>query len=312
MRILVSGAAGMIGSHAVDALLARGDEVVAVDDLSCGHKKNVSTQARFVVLDVCDEKAVAKVFDELGPFDGVVHQASIINRGIDEEDVNIDIAVNINATVNLVRNAIKANVRRFVYASSVAVYGRPEVLPAKERETMPFPIASYGIGKLSAEHYVRYLCEETDMTYACLRYSNIYGPRQNKNGEVGVVGVFVDNVSLNKPIVVYGDGQQSRDFLYVSDCVEATLAALDEEGSFVLNIGSGRPTTVMEIVDSLAAACERPMEIVNKPLRHGEIGQFWCDVSQAQAALNWSPKTDLPTGIRNTLQWRTGQSARDE
>ena len=305
MRVLVTGAAGMIGSHVVEALLARGDQVIALDDLSRGDERNVPDGATFARIDITDSRALVSAFDRLGPFDAVLHEASIINQGIDAEDVGQDVAVNIEGTLNLLRSASAGGVRRFVYASSVAVYGRPSVLPATESATLPEPIASYGIGKLAAEHYVRYFANaSTDMSYACLRYSNIYGPRQKPLGEVGVIGIFVERVAERAPLVQHGDGSQCRDFLYVGDCVSATLAALDSKSSLTLNVGSGRPTSVSELIAVLRDVTGNSIKVEQVPLRHGELGQFWCNIDLAKTSLPWTPSTSLRDGLRQTLDWR--------
>lgn len=311
MRVLVTGAAGMIGSHIAEALLARGDQVVALDNLSRGDERNIPDGANFARVDVTDSRALASTFDRLGPFDAVLHEASIINEGIDAEDVAVDVAVNIEGTLNLLRCAKAAGVRRFVYASSVAVYGRPSLLPATESATLPEPIASYGIGKLSAEHYVRYFANASSgMTYACLRYSNIYGPRQKPFGEVGVIGIFVERIAEHAPLVQHGDGSQCRDFLYIADCVSATLAALDSAASLTLNVGSGRPTSVSELISALRDVAGDSVTVTHAPMRRGELGRFWCNIDLARTALSWAPSTSLSEGLRKTLDWRLGATVR--
>jgi len=305
MRVLVTGAAGMVGAHATAALLAQGAQVIAIDNLSRGDAINVPTAATFIRADITDAEKLSDIFAQNGPFDAVLHEAALINTGIDAEDAVVDIAININGTLNLLKLAAESHVRRFVYASSVAVYGRPTALPARECETIPNPIASYGIGKLAAEHYVRYVAEMSgDMSYACLRYSNIYGPLQHPLGEVGVVGVFVQRLSDGLPLFQHGDGTQCRDFLYVSDCVEATITALMSSRNMVLNIGSGYPTTVKSIIDELKQVVGGEIALEQSIVRHGDIGRFWCDISLAQEMLDWTPRTLLREGLRRTWEWR--------
>lgn len=293
----------MIGSHVVDALLGRGYTVVALDNLSRGRKENISPNASFVLCDICNPDALRDTFVQHGSFDFIVHQASIINEGIDSENIETDVSVNICGTLNLLELAKSFGVRRIVYASSVAVYGRGIKMPANEKQTLPEPIASYGIAKLASEHYIRYVCAQSSMSFACLRYGNIYGPRQSLNGEVGVINVFTDRVSKNLPITMYGDGSQARDFLYVKDCVEATLAAIDYKKNLIVNIAAGKVTTVSAIARTLQKVSGHEILIERKPLRYGEIGKFWCDISQAQQLLSWKPRTDLETGVRETLKW---------
>lgn len=305
MRVLVTGAAGMVGAHVAAELLARGAQVIAIDDLSRGDAANVPSAATFIQADIRNAEMLSNIFAQNGPFDSVLHEASLINAGIDAENAVVDIAININGTLNLLRLSTESHVRRFVYASSVAIYGRPMDLPARESETIPRPIASYGIGKLAAEHYVRYFAEMSgDMSYACLRYSNIYGPLQHPLGEVGVVGVFVQRLFEGLPLIQHGDGTQCRDFLYVSDCVEATIAALMSSRNMVLNIGSGYPTSVKSIIDELKKVADSKIAVDQTIIRHGEIGRFWCDISLAQEMLGWTPSTLLGEGLRRTLEWR--------
>jgi UDP-glucose 4-epimerase len=305
MKVLVTGAAGMVGSHVTDVLIARGDTVYAVDDLSRGKRANIHNAAQFVEADIRDVDAMSRLSAAIGQCDAIVHQASIINEGLGAEDADIDIGVNQKGTLNLLALAGKLEVGRFIYASSVAVYGRPAVLPADEATTIPEPVASYGIGKLAAEHYVRYAAAAHDnLGFAILRYANIYGPRQPLLGEVGVIRYFIESLANGKPLIVHGDGEQVRDFLYIDDCVAATLAALDAHENLILNIGSGRPTSVNEVVTALREVVPSPIEVNKSPPRHGEIGRFWCSIDRARAALLWQPVTALRDGVRKTFDWQ--------
>ena len=295
----------MIGSHVADALLARGDTVHAIDDLSRGDRAFVHPDAMFKKLDIRDAEGLARLADDAGGFDAIIHQAALINEGIGAENADLDIDVNQRGTLALLDFARTCGVTRFVYASSVAVYGRPAILPVEEDVTIPEPVASYGIGKLAAEHYVRYAAAAAPgLGFAILRYANIYGPRQQLLGEVGVIRYFVESLAGNSGLTVHGDGEQVRDFLYIDDCVAATLAALDASQDMILNIGSGRATSVNEIVDALRGVSEKSFEVKHMPPRHGEIGRFWCSIEHTSKALGWKPEIGLETGVARTLDWR--------
>ncbi len=304
MKFLVTGAAGFIGSHLVDALVKGGNQVVAIDNLSRGHRKNVNSNCQFYELDICDRSLLSEVINQESPIDVIVHQASIINAGIDAEDIDIDLAVNVVGTINLLQQITDSGASRFVYASSVAVYGRPENLPATVSETVPAPIASYGIAKLAAENYVKYFCSAlTDVSFGILRYANIFGPRQDLFGEVGVVRHFVEALARSEPITLHGDGNQTRDYLYVSDCIDATIASIHSGQDMLVNVGSGKATTVNRIIEVIQDLSEVEVKISNHPTRHGEIGNFWCDISDATRMLDWQPQTSLKDGIADTMNW---------
>lgn len=303
MSILVTGAAGFVGSHVVDALVARGEKVVAFDDLSTGDESNLRKDVPFIEADVADPRAVDEAFTR-HRVTAVVHQAARINTGpnLHDEDPAVDVRVSVLGTLAVIKACLAARAR-LVFASSVAVYGRPDPARLPVDEDAPRePIASYGIAKKCAEDYLRWH-EPAGLSYACLRYANVYGPRQPVYGEVGLAAIAVERLAQGKPLTLFGDGSQTRDFVFVEDAVRATLLALDARANLVLNVGSGRPSTVNDVFAALEKAHGRfPVE--RKPLRPGELGAFHAGVARARKALGYEAKVGLEEGLRRTLDWR--------
>lgn len=303
MKILVTGAAGMIGSHVVDYCIKNNFEVFSLDDMSRGKLENINPGSIFFKGSITDSDFLDHVANQIGRIDVIIHQASIINEGIDFENINTDIQVNIFGTINILKMAERCQAKRFIYASSVAVYGKPKKLPAIEDSSLPEPIASYGIGKMASEKYVKYYSERYNMSYACLRYSNIYGPRQGSLGEVGVISHFIDKIFKTRSINIYGTGDQERDFLFIEDCVNATMKSAFLKNNFTINIGKGIGTSINEIVRILKSESQLGFTIKNNPLKRGDIGVFWCDISEAKKILNWTPEVNIREGIVRTIHW---------
>jgi UDP-glucose 4-epimerase len=213
-----------------------------------------------------------------------------------------DVQTSITGTINLIELCIEKNVRRLVYASSVAVYGRVENIPVSE-DVMPKPIYSYSIAKLCAEEYLEFYAKIHGLKYHALRYANIYGPRQPIYGEVGVIAIFTERVMNGKEVIIYGDGEHIRDYLFVDDVVEATLKSLEVDGNLVLNIGYGVPVTVKHVFEIFQSHHKKPIRVIHKPERIGELGKFYCDISRLKHHFHWRPKISLKEGIFKTLQY---------
>ncbi len=301
--ILVTGGAGFIGSHVVDRLLGDGHIVVVVDDLSTGKPENLAAAATFRKGSVADKAFVEEVFGEFS-FDAVIHEASHINTSVPEEDPRLDLSVNVVGTLSLLDAFLGQNKKpgKFIYASSVAVYGSPEALPVTEDGPLR-PIYSYGIAKQCAEEYVRYYGATRGLDYHIARYGNIYGPRQPIYGEVGVIAIFTDRVLNGEALTVFGDGEHVRDFMYIDDAVEATVRLIDLPDCNTFNVASGRGTTVNEVIAAFKTVAESPLDIIGKPERANELGMFTADISRLTGALDWRPGTDLNDGIKATLHF---------
>jgi UDP-glucose 4-epimerase len=301
--ILVTGAAGFIGSHVVDKLIEERHEVIAFDNLATGKKEYVSEEAHFEEGDIRNVQDLERVFKKYS-IDYIVHEAAIINTNVLKEEAVNDVEVSVLGTVNLIDCCWKYKVKRLVFASSVAVYGVPdeEELPISEEGELK-PIYSYGIAKKCAEEYLEYYASTREISYGVVRYVNIFGPRQPIYGEVGVIAIFSNYIVKNKPLTIFGDGEQKRDFLFVSDAVDATIKMIWCEDNLTVNVGSGRGTTVNEVFSGFEKAIGGKIFCQKKPLRFGEIGKFYCSNKLAKDKLNWIPKISLDEGLKRTLEF---------
>jgi UDP-glucose 4-epimerase len=305
--VLVTGGAGFIGSHLVDALLARGDDVVVLDNLSTGSSDNVHADAKLVEGDVADADAVRKAF-ALRPLDAVLHiagQASIA-KSFDEPER--DLRVNVVGTLNVVEQAIASGVPRLVHASSMTAYGEPRTIPTPESEPC-IPVSNYGVTKYASERYVQVAGARDDagLAVTSLRMFNVYGERQSlTNPYQGVLAIFVGNVLRGEPITIHSDGEQTRDFVYVGDVVDAWLRVLDDRATAgqVYNVGSGRETTIGELARAVVRACGHDeWEIATGPAQLGDLRRSCADVRELQSATGWRPATSLDDGMRRTVGW---------
>jgi UDP-glucose 4-epimerase len=290
--VLVTGGAGFIGSHVVDHLVAAGHSVAVLDNLSTGNLSNVNKQARFYEGDVTGPlEALQKERPEV-----VVHMAAQINVRVSIEDPILDAQVNILGIINVLRASVDLKVRRFVFASSGgAIYGDQPRLPYTE-ETPPVPTSPYGIAKLAGEHYVRYFGLEG----VCLRLANVYGPRQDARGEAGVVAIFTSKMRNKESPIIYGDGKQTRDYVYVEDVARAFVAALDAApGTY--NIGTGVETDANTLAGKLKKLTGFSGEIRHAAAIPGEVRRSAVDASRAKTVLKWFPKVSLDEGLKRTV-----------
>ena len=299
-RVLVTGGCGFIGSHVVDKLIQDGFLVIILDNLSTGFMSNLNPKAILYQGDVSDEYFVNKIFEQ-HKFDYVIHEASTINTNALQEVPLHDIKSSANSTIILAENCIKYNVKNFIFASSVAVYGRPEFLPSDEKSAIK-PIYSYGIAKYTAESYLKYFFTYYGLNYQVLRYANVFGPRQPIYGEVGVIAIYTDSLIKKKDLIIYGDGNHQRDYIYIDDVVEFTIKSMQSEIPSVFNVGRGVPVTVNEVFAEFQVNDPHHKEAVYKPERFGEIGNFYSNIDYALST-GWSPKVTLKIGINNTINY---------
>ena len=301
MKILVTGGAGFIGSHVVDAYVGAGHDVIVVDDLSTGKRENLNPKARFHQLDVADPRAIDLVRDER-PAVMNLHAAQMdVRRSV--ADPLFDARVNILGTVNLLEAARKANVRRVLFVSSGgAVYGEQETFPAPESHPTN-PVSPYGVSKRAGELYAFFYQAEYQLPFVALRYANVYGPRQDPHGEAGVVAIFSQRMLRGEPITVNGDGKQTRDYVFVGDIVRANLLALESTATGPFNIGTGIETDVNELARLLIAASGSRSDVRHGPTKAGEQRRSVVDARRAAEILGWRPETPLAEGLRRTVDW---------
>ncbi len=308
-NVLVTGGAGFIASHVAEGYLLRGDRVWIVDDLSTGNRENLPPGAQFVEMSIGDPD-LGDLFDEVG-FDLVSHHAAQIDVRVSVEDPSRDIRINVLGLVNVLEAARRTGTRRVVYVSSGGVvYGEPELRPTPE--TAPkLPLSPYGVSKLSGEYYLRYYREIHGMEYVALRYSNVYGPRQDPHGEAGVVAIFCNRLLAGEEILIYGDGEQTRDYVFVADVARANLIASDlllEPGAgegldgVAFNVGTGVGTSVNRLADTLESVSGRRTGRSFRAPRPGELRHSTLDISRFQGR-GWAPRFSLAEGLRETYRW---------
>jgi nucleoside-diphosphate-sugar epimerase len=305
MKVLVTGGAGFIGSHIVDKLMLEGHEVVVLDDLSSGNLKNIENHLdesgfRFMEGDIRQTRAVEKALDGV---DAVIHEAAIVSVPLSIKNPALTNEVNIFGTLNLLEASLRAKVKRFVYASSCAVYGAVLELPINEDAPLR-PLSPYASSKLAAEEHCKAFYENSGLETVRLRYFNVYGPRQAAGEYAGVMLKFLERIRGDQPPIIFGDGEQTRDFVHVSDVAEATLLALNRESAVgeVFNIGTGEVTTINRL-------CEIFLELTGKthlkPIyanaNPGDIRHSQADITKAVKLLGYRPKVSLERGVREFL-----------
>lgn len=302
MKVLVTGGAGFIGSHVVDALLAGGHQAEALDDLSSGRRENLPAHVPLHELDIRSGKAAALV--EGGGYGALIHHAAQMDVRRSVADPALDADVNIKGFLNLLEACRRADVRKVIFASTGgAIYGEPQEVPQAESHALR-PVSPYGISKLAAEKYLAWYGVHYGIRHIALRYGNVYGPRQNPHGEAGVVAIFLARMLRGEHPVINGDGRQTRDYVYVADVAAANVAALDYAGeSLVCNVGTGRETDVVAIFRSLRATLGADVPEVHGPAKEGEQRRSVLDPARAARLLGWSPKTDIEEGLRRTAAW---------
>jgi UDP-glucose 4-epimerase len=301
MKILVTGGAGFIGSHVVDAYIAAGHDVLVVDDLSTGHRENLNPEARFHQLDIQDARTAELIRAER-PEVLNLHAAQMSVRN-SVEDPLADARINILGTINLLEAARQTGVRRVLFVSSGgAVYGEQETFPAPESHTTN-PLSPYGVSKRAGELYAFFYQAEYQLPFVALRYANVYGPRQDPHGEAGVVAIFSGRMLQNEPVIINGDGRQTRDYVFVGDVARANLLALERDVRGPFNIGTGVETDVNRLAEILLAASGSRSKVTHGPPKAGEQRRSVVDHRRATAELGWRPEVSLEDGLKQTVEW---------
>jgi len=302
MKILVTGGAGFIGSHIVDAYLKMGHAVTVIDNLSTGRSMNLNPAATFHQADIRDARAVAEIFAH-GKFDVVNHHAAQMDVRRSVADPVYDASVNIIGVLTLLEAALKTGVRRVVFASSGgAIYGEQDYFPADETHPTR-PISPYGVAKLTTEQYLFYYRAVYGVDAVCLRYANVYGPRQNPDGEAGVVAIFTTRMLQGGQPVINGDGKQTRDYVYVGDVVRANVQAVVHEGSSVLNVGTGIETDVNQLFTALKKHTGSTCAETHGEAKKGEQLRSVLDTMKINRELGWSAAVSLDDGVRLTVDY---------
>lgn len=306
MKILLTGGAGFIGSWVAEHLIADGHEVMVIDDLSTGMAENIPGEADFIECSILDRKKTRNAFEKFRP-DILNHHAAQINVNRSVSDPLFDATVNIKGSLNLFELCRVYGTRKIIFASSGGtIYGDTGILPVKE-ETKCYPVSPYGIAKFSVEMYLKYYRSVHSIDFISLRYSNVYGERQNARGEAGVISIFCDNIINNRPCRVFGDGEQTRDFIYCKDVAIANLRSIHAPGG-VYNIGSSCRISVNSIIAELKKLSGKEFSTKYEPVRYGEVRDICLDNSLAREQLGWTPSVDFGTGLENTWKWYLGRS----
>ncbi len=305
-NVLVTGGAGFIGSNLVKRLLELGKSVVVVDNLSSGKIENIGPfiekGALFYEHDITDEEMIKRIFLLHKP-KVVFHLAAQASVSKSVREPDFDAGVNIMGSLNLLKLSIEYGVEKFIFSSTGgAIYGNGVDTPTPET-TCPNPVSPYGIAKLSVEKYVGFFGKEKGLRYTCLRYGNVYGPRQDPYGEAGVVAIFTERMLKGEDVTINGDGEYVRDYVYVEDVVEANVLAMERGDGEVINIGTGVGTSVNELFKILKEVTSYEKDPVYGPPRPGDLRKSILDWTKAREVLGWEPKVSLREGIEKTVEW---------
>lgn len=309
MRIIVTGGAGFIGSHIVDRYLELGHELLVVDNLwshGGGRRENVPARAAFAQLDIRDDE-LSHHFLKFKP-EVVCHHAAQHSVAIGSRDPKYDAQVNVLGLLNVLEAASKAEARKVIYASSGATYGTPEHLPIDER-TPQLPESPYGITKMIGEHYLRFYKNERGLDFTSLRYANVYGPRQDPNGEAGVIAIFAGRFLTKTGVRIDWDGQQTRDYVFVDDVARCNVIALDRGSGGCYGIGTGVRTSVNQLYRAFVEISGFTAPIEHAPKRPGDVRDAQFDISLAKRELGWEPQVSLLDGMRTTYEYFRDRSA---
>jgi UDP-glucose 4-epimerase len=305
MKILVTGGAGFIGSNISDALIGAGHKVVIVDNLSSGKKANINPRATFYKADITDSKKINEIFRK-EKIDILDHHAAQIDVRKSVADPSFDARTNILGTLNLLEAAKNNGVKKVIFASSGGtIYGECGK-SAPDEKALARPLSPYGITKHTVEFYLNFYAQLYGMKFTVLRYANVYGPRQDPHGEAGVVAIFSQRMLNNEELAIFGDGKQTRDYVYVGDVVKANLAAISRGDNEIINVGTGILTSVNALYREMAKIISYSKKPVYKPARAGELFKSFLNNRKARKVLGWEPKTALHEGLGKTIEYFRG------
>jgi UDP-glucose 4-epimerase len=305
MKYIVTGGAGFIGSHIAEYLSARGDEVIIFDNLFSGKKQNIhhllgKKTVTFVEGSITDMQALKKVADGV---DGIFHEAAIASVPRSLKDPLATNEANVLGTLNVLITARDCGVKKVVFASSSSVYGDTPVLP-KQEDMKPVPISPYAVSKLAGEYYCRVFSSAYHIPTVCLRYFNVFGPRQDPLSEyAAVIPRFITSILKNQPPVIYGDGEQSRDFTFIRDVVQANIRAMEREVEGVFNIAYGEQHALNELASTIMDLTGTTMDPVHEPARQGDVRHSLADISAARSRLGYTPEYTFRSGLQETVSW---------
>lgn len=300
MKCLITGGAGFIGSHLADLLIEKNHEIIVIDNLSKGKKDYVNSSSKFFEIDICDKESLKKVFFEEKP-EIVFHLAAQASVIVSTEDPSFDAKVNILGSLNILELCREFGVKKIIYSNSGgAGSGEPQYIPIDENHPIE-PMCHYGISKHTVEHYLNIYHKLYGINYVSLRYANIYGPRQDPYGEGGVIAIFTNKLLNNEKPTIYGDGNQTRDFMYVGDVAEINLLCMNNVNNKILNVGTEIETSVNDIFFGLKEIMDSNLDPVYADKRKGEIERSVLNITKLKQEFSWEPKVMLKEGLRKTV-----------
>jgi UDP-glucose 4-epimerase len=301
VKVLVTGGAGFIGSHVCDEFLRAGHEVIALDNLSSGRRENLDPRVRLAVLDIRSPEAASLIQSERPQV--LCHLAAQMDVRRSVEDPRFDAEANILGMLNLLEAARLSGVKKFIFSSTGgAIYGEQDVFPAPESHATR-PVSPYGVSKAAGELYLGYYRAQYGLPYVALRYANVYGPRQNPHGEAGVVAIFSQRLVAGQPCTIFGDGGQTRDFVFGPDVARANLLAFEKDFVGAVNIGTGVETDINQLYALLADAAGSSSQVTHAPGKPGEQRRSCIDPSLARKVLGWEPRVGVAEGLRKTVEY---------
>lgn len=301
MKVLVTGGAGFIGSHIVDGLVKLNHEVSIIDNLYTGSEKNINKNAKFYRCDITNKETLKLVF-ELEKPQVVIHHAAQIDVQTSLRRAKFDAKVNIGGTINILECCREFKVRKIVYPSSAAVYGDPKYLPIDENHPIN-PISFYGVSKHTPEHYIKIYSELYDIKYTIFRYANVYGERQGAKGEGGVISIFIDKFLNGEAPVIFGDGDQTRDFIYVKDVAKANILAIDKGDNEILNISTNTQVSINKLFEIMREIFDAKIMTIYRKPRDGDIKDSYLDNIKSKMTIGWNNEYGLQEGLKETIDY---------